>query len=151
MHSRRALLVVDLEGVAGVDSPGALISGTPEYVHARALLTAEVNAAVEGLLAAGFHRVRVSDSHLSGSGESNLLPESLHPAAEPCFLPEDAYAPALFEEVDGFLRDAGFRLMYLEKFPSSGGEHGEALYRRISSLPRPGVEVDPVNELLENR
>ncbi|MFY0528784.1 FkbM family methyltransferase [Archangium gephyra] len=58
---------------------------------------------------------------------------------------------ALFEEVDGFLRDAGFRLMYLEKFPSSGGEHGEALYRRISSLPRPGVEVDPVNELLENR
>jgi D-amino peptidase len=97
---RRALLVVDLEGVAGVDSPGALISGTPEYVHARALLTAEVNAAVEGLLAAGFHRVRVSDSHLSGSGESNLLPESLHPAAEPCFLPEDAYAPALFEEVD---------------------------------------------------
>ncbi|WNG28207.1 FkbM family methyltransferase [Cystobacter fuscus] len=55
---------------------------------------------------------------------------------------------ALFEEVDAFLREAGFRLMYLEKFPSSGGEHGEALYRRISSLPRPGVE--PLNEL-ENR
>lgn len=100
MRSRRALLVVDLEGVAGVDSLGALISGTPEYARSRALLTAEVNAAVEGLLAAGFQRVRVSDSHLSGSGESNLLPEALHPAAEPCFLPEDAYAPHLFEEVE---------------------------------------------------
>ncbi|MCY1073510.1 M55 family metallopeptidase [Archangium lansingense] len=100
MRSRRALLVVDLEGVAGVDSPGALISGTPEYTRAQALLTAEVNAAVEGLLAAGFQRVRVSDSHLCGSGESNLLPEALHPAAEPCFLPDDAYAPHLFEEVD---------------------------------------------------
>ncbi|MET0401707.1 MAG: FkbM family methyltransferase [Cystobacter sp.] len=52
---------------------------------------------------------------------------------------------ALFEEVDAFLREAGFRLMYLEKFPSSGGEHGEALYRRISSLPRPGIE--PLNPL----
>ncbi|KFA91211.1 DUF6895 family protein [Archangium violaceum] len=100
MRVRRALLVVDLEGVAGVDSPGALISGMPEYVRARALLTAEVNAAVEGLLAAGFQRVRVSDSHLCGSGESNLLPEALHPAAEPCFLPEDAYAAHLFDEVE---------------------------------------------------
>ncbi|AKI99679.1 D-aminopeptidase dipeptide-binding protein DppA [Archangium gephyra] len=100
MRGRQALLVVDLEGVAGVDSPGALISGMPEYTRARALLTAEVNAAVEGLLAAGFHRVRVSDSHLCGSGESNLLPEALHPAAEPCFLPEDAYAAPLFEDVE---------------------------------------------------
>ena len=100
MHVRRALLVVDLDGVAGVDAPAALSSGTPEYARARALLTAEVNAAVEGLLAAGYQRVRVSDSHLSGSGESNLLLEALHPAAEPWFLVQDAYAPHLFEEVE---------------------------------------------------
>ncbi|MGZ3461325.1 MAG: M55 family metallopeptidase, partial [Archangium sp.] len=100
MSARRALLVVDLEGVAGVDTPGALLSGTAEYARARALLTAEVNAAVEGLLAGGFQRVRVSDSHQSGSGQSNLLHEALHPAAEPCFLAEDAYAPLLFEGVE---------------------------------------------------
>ncbi|PTL84484.1 M55 family metallopeptidase [Vitiosangium sp. GDMCC 1.1324] len=99
MDGRRALLVVDLEGVAGVDSVAALISGTAEYERARVLMTAEVNAAVEGLLAAGFQRVRVSDSHLSGSGESNLVLEALHPAAEPCFLEEDAYAPRFFEDV----------------------------------------------------
>jgi len=97
---RRALLVVDLDGVAGVDALPALSSGTPEYTRARTLLTAEVNAAVEGLLAAGFQRVRVSDSHLSGSGQPNLLLEALHPAAEPCFLARDAYAPHLFEEVE---------------------------------------------------
>lgn len=99
MSGRRALLVVDLEGVAGVDSPGALICETREYALAQALLTAEVNAAVEGLLAAGFQRVRVCDSHLSGSGATNLLLEELHPAVEPDFLEEDAYAPRFFEDV----------------------------------------------------
>lgn len=99
MSGRRALLVVDLEGVAGVDSPGALICETREYARSRALLTAEVNAAVEGLLAAGFERVRVSDSHLCGSGATNLLLEALHPAVEPDFHEEDAYAPRFFEDV----------------------------------------------------
>jgi D-amino peptidase len=99
MSGRRALLVVDLEGVAGVDSPGALICETQEYARSRALLTAEVNAAVEGLLASGFQRVRVSDSHLSGSGATNLLMEALHPAVEPDFHGEDAYAPRFFEDV----------------------------------------------------
>ena len=51
----------------------------------------------------------------------------------------------LFDELDAFLRDSGFRLMYLEKFPHSAGEHGEALYRRISSLPRPTLE--PTSDL----
>ncbi|KFA91732.1 FkbM family methyltransferase [Archangium violaceum] len=55
---------------------------------------------------------------------------------------------ALFEEVDAFLREQGFRLMYLEKFPHSGGQHGEALYRRVSDLPTPGLV--PLSEL-ENR
>lgn len=54
---------------------------------------------------------------------------------------------AVFEEVDAFLRAAGFRLMYLEKFPSSAGEHGDALYRRISSMPKAGIEA--LNELEE--
>ena len=98
MEGPGALLIADLEGVAGVDTVAALLAGTPEHGPARALLTAEVNAAVEGLLAAGFAWVRVSDSHHSGEGASSLLPEALHPAARPVFL-EDAYAPALFADV----------------------------------------------------
>jgi D-amino peptidase len=100
MRGRQVLLVVDLEGVAGVDTVAALIAGTPEYALARERLLAEVNAAVEGLRAAGFQRVRVSDSHLAGSGESNLPPEALHPAADLYFHPEDAYGPSLFEGVE---------------------------------------------------
>jgi len=100
MSARQVLLVVDLEGVAGVDMVAALVAGTPEYTQARERLMAEVNAAVEGLLAAGFQRVRVSDSHLAGSGEANVVPEALHPAAELRFHPEDAYGPALFEGVE---------------------------------------------------
>ena len=95
----RALIIVDLEGVAGVETIGALLSGTAEYTRARALLTEEVNAVVEGLLAAGFTQVRVSDSHLSGSGEMNLLAHALHPAAEPHVQQEDAYAERFFEDV----------------------------------------------------
>lgn len=98
MAPRRALLVVDLEGVAGADSIGAILAGTGEYERSRALLTAEVNAAVEGFVAAGFEQVRVSDSHLSGSGEANVVKASLHPAAQLSFL-DDWYAEWLFEGV----------------------------------------------------
>lgn len=96
---RELLLVVDLEGVAGVDSPAFMLAGTAEYQRARALLTDEINAAVEGLLAAGFSHVRVSDSHLSGSGEANVQVERLHGGATLHVL-DDWYAQELYDGVD---------------------------------------------------
>jgi D-amino peptidase len=98
MRPRRALLVVDLEGVAGVDTLPSLVAGTPEYPRSRELLTAEVLAAVEGLLAAGFSHVRISDSHMSGSGEPNVLADSLPPGAELRF-EEDWYSASVFAGV----------------------------------------------------
>ncbi|MCP3138175.1 M55 family metallopeptidase [Pyxidicoccus xibeiensis] len=98
MSTGRVLLVVDLEGVVGVDSVSALVAGTPQYAQSRAALTREINATVEGLLGAGFSHVRVSDSHMSGSEATNVLAESLHPAAELRF-EEDWYSAALFEGV----------------------------------------------------
>lgn len=96
--AREALLVVDLEGVAGVESVAAMLAGTDEYARACVQLTAEVNAAVEGLVAAGFSHVRVCDSHQSGSGEANVLEDRLHTAASLRAL-EDGYAASLFEGV----------------------------------------------------
>lgn len=96
---KRVLLIADLEGVAGVDSLEDLVFGSAGYPRARELLTEELSAAIEGFLAAGFDAVRVSDSHLCGSGEPNVLRERLHPAAELCF-EEDACSPRLFEGVD---------------------------------------------------
>lgn len=97
--AKEALLVVDLEGVAGVESPAAMLAGTDEYARARVLLTAEVNAAVKGLVAAGFTHVRVSDSHLSGSDAANVLEDQLHEAASLHFL-HDWYAESLFDGVE---------------------------------------------------
>lgn len=96
---KRALLIVDLEGVAGVDSLEDLAFGSEGYPRARELLTAEVNAAVEGFLAAGFQSVRVSDSHQCGSGQSNVLRGWLHDAAELCF-EEDWYSRGMFAGVE---------------------------------------------------
>ncbi len=98
MSAGLVLLVVDLEGVVGVDSVAALVAGTPEYAQACAQLTREINASVEGLLGAGFSRVRVSDSHVSGSGAPNVLSHSLHPAAE-LRCEEDWYCASVFEGV----------------------------------------------------
>ncbi|WP_434386168.1 DUF6895 family protein [Melittangium boletus] len=95
----RALIIVDLEGVAEVDTIDALLAGTPAYTKARALMTAEVGAVVEGLRAAGFTHVRVSDSHLCGSGEMNLLAPALPPEVELHFSETDACAAPLFEDV----------------------------------------------------
>lgn len=74
----RIYISADIEGVAGVVSPQQVTPGNGEYERARRLMTAEVNAAVEGALAAGATEVLVNDSH---GAMTNLLPDELHPAA----------------------------------------------------------------------
>lgn len=69
----------DIEGVAGVVSQQQVTQGNPEYERARRLMTAEVNAAIEGALEAGASEILVNDSH---GPMVNLLPDELHPAAE---------------------------------------------------------------------
>lgn len=74
----KVLMMTDLEGVAGVVSfedhtrPGSLY-----YDAARKLLTAEINAAVEGLIEAGTEEVLVIDGHGPGAVQF----EDLHPSA----------------------------------------------------------------------
>ncbi len=71
-------LMTDLEGVAGVTSfADQTHAHSPYYLAARKLLTAEVNAAVEGLLEAGVEEVLVIDGH----GAGGISFEDLHPAA----------------------------------------------------------------------
>ncbi len=78
------LISADMEGTCGVVS---WVHVTPpeygdepvnqtEYERARLRMTREVNAAVEGALAAGADEVIVNDSH---DGMRNLIPEELHP------------------------------------------------------------------------
>ena len=51
---KRLLLIVDMEGVAGVDKLSQITAGTAGYEAARRLLTAETNAAIAGFAEAGF-------------------------------------------------------------------------------------------------
>ena len=80
----KVVISADMEGTCGVvswtqvtppeyDEPN---SSQTEYERARARMTREVNAAVEGALEAGAEEVIVNDSH---DGMRNLLPEELNP------------------------------------------------------------------------
>jgi len=94
----------DLDGVCGVvDRDQLFDSASPDYRYACKLLTAEVNAAVAGVLAAGATEVVVNDGHYR---MRNLVPDELHPRArliagrfKPGFMVEgldDSFDVALF-------------------------------------------------------
>jgi len=69
----------DLEGISGVVAGPQVRAGTEEYKRAQKLMTAEVNAAIEGALAGGATEVVVNDSHGS---MRNILIEELHAEAQ---------------------------------------------------------------------
>lgn len=67
-------IAVDMEGISGVVSWDHVSSNNPEYTRFRKLMTADVNAAVEGASSAGADEVTVSDGH---GGAKNILIEEL--------------------------------------------------------------------------
>src|SRR5438128_233097 len=74
----KILVSTDIEGVAGVFHAEQSRPGNGEYERARAWMTGEANAAVEGAFAGGAAEVLVNDSH---GGFRNLLPDQLDPRA----------------------------------------------------------------------
>ncbi len=78
MSITRIIMMTDMEGAAGVVSFEAQSSASSRYYdQARMIVTAEVNAAVEGLLEAGVEDILVIDGH--GPGAIHF--ETLHPEA----------------------------------------------------------------------
>jgi D-amino peptidase len=75
----KLLISADMEGISGVVSPNHTSSEHKEYERFRRLMTADVNAAIEGALAGGANQIMVNDSHGS---MTNILIEELNPAAE---------------------------------------------------------------------
>ncbi len=74
----KLLIGCDMEGISGVVSWSDVDPGHPEYLRFRHIMTADVNAAVEGALAAGADEVLVTDGHWN---KTNVLVEELHPRA----------------------------------------------------------------------
>ncbi len=99
LFMKSVLLVVDLEGVAGVDRLKDLFWGQLGYRTACQKLSLEVNAACQGLKARGVGHIIVLDSHASGNEDGNLLPELIQ-GAEELYCSDGQYPFEFFEKVD---------------------------------------------------
>lgn len=75
----KVFISVDMEGITGVTCWDDVDLGKPSYQRFRKVMTAEVNAAVEGAVEAGATGALVNDSH---GDMRNILIEDLHPKAE---------------------------------------------------------------------
>ncbi len=110
----KVYLSTDMEGTAGIVDWAQCIGPGPEYEMGRRLLLAEVNAAIDGALAAGATEVVVNDSH---STMANLPPAALHGEAsyisgrfKPLYMMEGldpSYAAVLFVSYHGGMSTAG--------------------------------------------
>lgn len=76
----KVYLSFDIEGVTGITDSVDIDPATPSFSTARKLSTMDVNAAIEGALAAGATEIIVNDGH--GWGRRNLLFEEIHPKAK---------------------------------------------------------------------
>jgi D-amino peptidase len=74
----KVYITLDAEGVATVTSLEQVRHGTPEFGPMQSLLTREINAAIEGALAAGVETFLVNEGH---GKHRNVLPELLHRSA----------------------------------------------------------------------
>jgi len=97
----RVLLLYDMEGISEATRAAFVRNGTEEYAQARVSLTADVNAAIAGLKAAGVSEIIVVDGH--GSGNS----------ASPDILEDRLASPARM-----ISRDAPFDI-YMDSYDSS--------------------------------
>ena len=75
----RIYISADMEGVTGVTHSQDVIPGRSQYERFRGLLTADVNAAIEGAAQAGATEFLVNEAH---DGMRNILLEDLDPRAE---------------------------------------------------------------------
>ena len=74
----KVFISADLEGIAGVAGNGQLGESSPDMPRIRRLLTAEINAAIEGAFRGGATGVLVNDGHGNGA---NVLCDELDPRA----------------------------------------------------------------------
>jgi D-amino peptidase len=95
----RVLVLYDMEGVSGAtEYRHTSFAHTPEYTEGRRSLTADVNAAIAGLKAAGATEIAVVDGHGSGNAtgpdvieEQLLAPAKMHYQDTPFDIYMDSY------------------------------------------------------------
>lgn len=106
---------VDMEGVSGVVHPEHTGWSGKRHHEARAWMTGELNAAVQGAVDAGATEVLVCDGHSNGR---NAILEDLHPAATLLWGRQNR----LLGQVHGI--DEGFDALVMVGFHSRAGTQG---------------------------
>jgi len=106
-RSLKVVLLYDMEGLSGASSVRHTHFGAdPEYTEARKSLTADVNAAIAGLKAAGATEIIVVDGHGSGNSqgpdviEAELLPPAKMISRDRSF---DIYMDSYDQSVDAIV------------------------------------------------
>jgi D-amino peptidase len=89
----KLLIAVDMEGISGVTTWDQVTPGHAEWQRFRKIMTADVNAAIEGALEGGADQVVVTDGHWNGD---NILIEELNPRAR-----LNTGSPSPFSMVEG--------------------------------------------------
>ncbi len=112
----KVFIAVDMEGATGVAHREHLLPGGNDYERARKWLTGDVNAAVEGAVAAGATEVFVNDGH---GNMRNLLIDDLHEAARLVVGPAQARNKPLVQ-VTG-IEQGGFDAAMFVGFHSRAG------------------------------
>jgi D-amino peptidase len=118
----RVFVAVDMEGATGVAHREHLLPGGNDYERARRWLTGDVNAAVEGAVAAGATEVFVNDGH---GNMRNLIVDELHEAARVVVGPAQARNKPLVQMTG--IEDGRFDAAMLVGFHSRAGTPGGLL------------------------
>jgi len=105
--SLKVLVLYDMEGVSGAASERHTHFGAdPEYTEGRKSLTADVNAAIAGLKAAGATEITVVDGHGSGNSEGpDVFEAELLPPAKMISRdrPFDIYMDSYDQSIDAIV------------------------------------------------
>ncbi len=124
----------DMEGTAGVVDWDQCISGGAMYPYYVDLLTGEINAAIEGAMAAGATEFLVNDAH---SKMANLRPDAL--AGRASYL-SGRYKPMYM--MQGL--DESFDAVFLISYHGSMGSEGSVLSHTYFPLAFAEVTIDGV-------
>jgi D-amino peptidase len=134
----RILIVTDLEGAGGVnDADEQLLPGQRRYMESRRILTGEVNAAVEGALAAGATEVVIWDGH---DGSRTLSIDEIHPSAK---LIQGKPTPANYYMSEK-LYDG---VMFIGQHAMAGTESGVLAHSQSFSVKRIAINERDVGEI----
>ena len=134
----RIFIVTDMEGVGGVNNAAEqLLPGQRRYDESRRLLAGELNAAVEGALAAGATEVVVWDGH---DGSRSLSVDDIHPRAK---LIQGKPTPANY-----YLSDRSFDgIFFIGQHAMAGAKGGVLAHSQSFSVERITINGRAVGEI----